>query len=81
MRSFSGCWTCRLRRKKCDEQHPVCNGCVALNITCYYDLEKPEWMDGGPKQVRTALVRLHTRYEAVMPLSHRCIRFSEGLYT
>ncbi|CAH0045681.1 unnamed protein product [Clonostachys solani] len=45
-----GCWTCRLRRKKCDEQHPVCDICAALCITCHYDDKKPEWMDGGAKQ-------------------------------
>ncbi|KAH6900423.1 fungal-specific transcription factor domain-containing protein [Thelonectria olida] len=50
VRSNAGCWTCRLRRKKCDEQRPICEGCAALEITCYYNEEKPEWMDGGPKQ-------------------------------
>jgi hypothetical protein len=54
MRSFNGCWTCRLRRKKCDENHPVCEACAALHISCYYDLEKPEWMDGGARQERMA---------------------------
>ncbi|VUC24517.1 unnamed protein product [Clonostachys rosea] len=50
VRSFSGCWTCRLRRKKCDEKHPVCDTCAGLYITCHYDQEKPEWMDGGNQQ-------------------------------
>ncbi|KAI5467477.1 fungal-specific transcription factor domain-containing protein [Mariannaea sp. PMI_226] len=50
VRSNAGCWTCRLRRKKCDEKHPICEGCAALEITCHYDDEKPDWMDGGPKQ-------------------------------
>lgn len=62
IRSSSGCWTCRLRRKKCDElgtcqsatSAPVCNACAALHITCYYDEEKPEWMDGGVKQEEMA---------------------------
>lgn len=49
-RSNAGCWTCRLRRKKCDERKPVCNSCGALEITCYSDDAKPDWMDGGPKQ-------------------------------
>jgi hypothetical protein len=53
-RSSDGCWTCRLRRKKCDEKHPVCDTCAALFITCYYDQEKPEWMDGGVKQEEMA---------------------------
>lgn len=54
MRSSDGCWTCRLRRKKCDEIRPVCDTCSALNITCYYTEDKPEWMDGGPRQEEMA---------------------------
>ncbi|KAF5537615.1 Zn2 Cys6 DNA-binding protein [Fusarium mexicanum] len=50
MRTSSGCWTCRIRRKKCDELRPVCKVCAALNITCYFDPTKPPWMDGGAKQ-------------------------------
>jgi C6 transcription factor Pro1 len=53
-RSSNGCWTCRLRRKKCDEKHPVCDTCTALFITCNYDTGKPEWMDGGTRQVEMA---------------------------
>ncbi|KAF4963819.1 hypothetical protein FSARC_8179 [Fusarium sarcochroum] len=50
VRSNAGCWTCRLRRKKCDEKRPVCDSCGVLEITCYSNDEKPDWMDGGPKQ-------------------------------
>lgn len=46
----NSCWTCKVRRKKCDGKLPVCDGCGALQITCYYDQAKPEWMDGGSKQ-------------------------------
>ncbi|KAK0630230.1 fungal-specific transcription factor domain-containing protein [Bombardia bombarda] len=49
-RSSGGCWTCRLRRKKCDELHPLCGGCAALEIDCLYGKEKPPWMDGAQKQ-------------------------------
>lgn len=54
IKSFSGCWTCRLRRKKCDERQPVCNTCAALRITCHYGNDKPEWMDGGVRQEEMA---------------------------
>ncbi|KAK0125625.1 hypothetical protein ONS96_009461 [Cadophora gregata f. sp. sojae] len=52
MKSFNGCWTCRLRRKKCDEKQPICGVFSTLLIghACYYGEEKPEWMDGGLKQ-------------------------------
>jgi hypothetical protein len=54
IRSSNGCWTCRLRRKKCDEKHPVCDTCAALHITCHYSQDKPEWMDGGVRQEEMA---------------------------
>ncbi|CAG8264143.1 unnamed protein product [Penicillium olsonii] len=40
-RSRSGCYTCRLRRKKCDEGHPACKACANLNIACEY--KRPDW--------------------------------------
>lgn len=53
-RSSDGCWTCRLRRKKCDEARPHCAACDALEISCLYSDEKPEWMDGGERQAEKA---------------------------
>ncbi|KAJ3543568.1 hypothetical protein NM208_g3511 [Fusarium decemcellulare] len=50
MRTSNGCWTCRIRRKKCDELRPICTICAALNITCHFDRAKPLWMDGGVRQ-------------------------------
>jgi C6 transcription factor Pro1 len=49
-KSWSGCWTCRLRHKKCDEEYPQCMTCSSLLITCHYSREKPPWMDNGPGQ-------------------------------
>ncbi|KAG4437135.1 hypothetical protein IFR05_007397 [Cadophora sp. M221] len=66
-KSFTGCWTCRLRHKKCDETTPVCSACGALEITCLYDRTKPDWMDGGQRQqgaaerVKTEIKRAATR--------------------
>ncbi|KKK22569.1 hypothetical protein P175DRAFT_0493180 [Aspergillus ochraceoroseus IBT 24754] len=40
-RSRSGCYTCRLRRKKCDESHPTCGACTSLGVSCEY--RKPSW--------------------------------------
>lgn len=53
-RSLDGCWTCHLRRKKCDELRPACGGCATLEIDCLISEEKPEWMDGGEKQKEKA---------------------------
>ncbi|KAF2691248.1 hypothetical protein K458DRAFT_438898 [Lentithecium fluviatile CBS 122367] len=55
MRTSNGCWTCRLRRKKCDEYRPICHACAALDITCHFDQDnKPDWMDSGVKQEEMA---------------------------
>nr|AOP12494.1 transcription factor ClrB-I2 [Penicillium oxalicum] len=40
-RSRSGCFTCRLRRKKCDEKHPACGACINLSVRCEY--KRPVW--------------------------------------
>lgn len=47
LRSKQGCWTCRLRKKKCDEGRPCCSTCASLSITCYGFGRKPDWMDNG----------------------------------
>ncbi|PVI06935.1 hypothetical protein DM02DRAFT_649277 [Periconia macrospinosa] len=44
------CWTCRLRKKRCDKKQPRCDTCDALGITCHNYGVKPPWMDGGEKQ-------------------------------
>ncbi|KAF1923194.1 uncharacterized protein M421DRAFT_328858 [Didymella exigua CBS 183.55] len=33
-RTRTGCWTCRGRRKKCDETRPSCMACQGLNLQC-----------------------------------------------
>ncbi|KXX79442.1 Transcriptional regulatory protein pro1 [Madurella mycetomatis] len=53
-RSAGGCWTCRLRRKKCDEARPLCSGCAALEIDCLYSNDRPKWMDGAERQKQRA---------------------------
>ncbi|KAF8896476.1 fungal-specific transcription factor domain-containing protein [Infundibulicybe gibba] len=45
--SKGGCWTCRLRRKKCDEQRQgdSCKTCLRLTIECLgWGPKRPEWM-------------------------------------
>ncbi|KAH8807669.1 fungal-specific transcription factor domain-containing protein [Xylogone sp. PMI_703] len=50
MSAKTNCWTCRLRRKRCDKRLPICKACRSLQITCYFSEKRPEWMDGGEKQ-------------------------------
>ncbi|VUC30903.1 unnamed protein product [Clonostachys rosea] len=50
LRSKHGCWTCRLRKKKCDERRPQCETCASLSITCHGFGPRPEWMDSNEKR-------------------------------
>ncbi|KAK6528870.1 hypothetical protein TWF694_004101 [Orbilia ellipsospora] len=36
-RSRTGCWTCRTRKVKCSEEHPVCSQCARLQHECDYN--------------------------------------------
>ncbi|KAM0364064.1 hypothetical protein ACHAO7_012083 [Fusarium culmorum] len=36
-RTKTGCLTCRERRKKCDEQKPICQNCLGNSRVCIYD--------------------------------------------
>lgn len=47
-RSRSGCFTCRLRRKKCDEGTPVCRACRHLGVECEY--KRPSWWQHAEKR-------------------------------
>lgn len=42
--STIGCWTCRLRRKKCDQAAPMCKTCQKLGIHCDYNTKRPLYM-------------------------------------
>lgn len=44
-RSYSGCWTCRVRRKKCDENLPVCDACNSLGLPCDHSERRPTYMN------------------------------------
>jgi len=51
-RSKGGCWTCKLRKKKCDEIHPICSICRSLQISCHGYGARPLWLDGGAQEKR-----------------------------
>jgi hypothetical protein len=50
LRTNHGCWSCRIRRQKCDETRPFCKTCTSRNITCYGYGKKPDWLDGGHQE-------------------------------
>ncbi|KAK7229979.1 hypothetical protein V2G26_002149 [Clonostachys chloroleuca] len=39
-RSRRGCFTCRRRKKKCDERKPVCKGCTRNKLECKWPAER-----------------------------------------
>ncbi|PKK43626.1 hypothetical protein CI102_10731 [Trichoderma harzianum] len=43
--STETCWTCRVRKKKCDRKRPTCSACHSLDITCYNGNNRPSWVD------------------------------------
>ncbi|PYI15410.1 C6 transcription factor NosA [Aspergillus violaceofuscus CBS 115571] len=57
-RSRSGCFTCRLRRKKCDEKHPSCSACINLCVKCEY--KRPVWW-GNAEQRRIQKERIKNK--------------------
>ena len=44
----SGCFTCRLRRKKCDEGKPQCKACKHLGLKCEY--KRPLWWSNNEQR-------------------------------
>jgi len=46
----SGCFTCRLRRKKCDEGTPMCTACKHLGLQCEY--KRPMWWSNNDARRR-----------------------------
>lgn len=49
-RSSKGCWTCRLRKKKCNEKRPACSPCSSLALVCHGYGPRPAWMDGQTRE-------------------------------
>ncbi|KAF2090799.1 hypothetical protein K490DRAFT_34730 [Saccharata proteae CBS 121410] len=47
-RSRTGCFTCRLRRKKCDEGKPSCKACKHLGLRCEY--KRPMWWSNNEQR-------------------------------
>ncbi|WWC87000.1 uncharacterized protein L201_001882 [Kwoniella dendrophila CBS 6074] len=44
-RGKTGCITCRLRKKRCDEAKPICETCSRLGIECMgYGAKRPKWL-------------------------------------
>lgn len=61
-----GCWTCRLRKKTCPRDGPVCHTCARLNLACDYLEVRPVYMDvPGARAAKLAEIRLVTDHKKV----------------
>lgn len=46
VRVRTGCWTCRRRKKKCDEARPKCGGCTRNKLSCSWPRRVPNRQTG-----------------------------------
>ncbi|KPI39587.1 Transcriptional regulatory protein pro1 [Cyphellophora attinorum] len=76
-RSRSGCFTCRLRRKKCDEGRPKCKACRHLGLTCEY--KRPLWWSNQETrhkqkdEIKTLIKRTKTNEKSMSSLFHNSL--------
>ncbi|EQL03797.1 PRO1A C6 Zink-finger protein [Ophiocordyceps sinensis CO18] len=65
-RTKTGCWTCRLRKKKCTEDGPPCSKCHQSGIPCHGYGPRPPWKDRGDREREEARkLRLRSRKHAI----------------
>ncbi|ETN38433.1 uncharacterized protein HMPREF1541_06468 [Cyphellophora europaea CBS 101466] len=76
-RSRSGCFTCRLRRKKCDEGRPKCKACRHLGLTCEY--KRPLWWSNNETRrkqkddIKELIKRTKTNEKSMSSLFHNSL--------
>ncbi|KAF5001390.1 hypothetical protein FDECE_10953 [Fusarium decemcellulare] len=63
--SMTTCWTCRLRKKKCDKKKPVCGVCHTLGITCDQSTARPSWLgDDHERQKLARQIKIEIKQKA-----------------
>lgn len=50
VRVRTGCWSCRRRKKKCDEARPICGGCMRNDLGCQWPSTVPGRKHSGPPE-------------------------------
>jgi len=50
---FTGCWTCRSRRVKCDETTPLCQRCSQFGVQCEGYGVRLSWVQYDPRENET----------------------------
>ncbi|KAH8811052.1 fungal-specific transcription factor domain-containing protein, partial [Xylogone sp. PMI_703] len=60
-RSRTGCWTCRSRRKKCDEGRPHCSRCLTGGMNCHgYGKSPMEKGNGARERAESRKIKIMT---------------------
>lgn len=54
IRSRTGCFTCRRRKKKCNEEKPICIGCKRNKLECHWPTENNNVLQSRPKPAAPA---------------------------
>ena len=73
----TGCFTCRLRRKKCDEGKPKCKACRHLGLSCEY--KRPLWWSNQETrhkqkdEIKTIIKRTKTTEKSMSSLFHNSL--------
>ncbi|KAF7561259.1 hypothetical protein G7046_g2869 [Stylonectria norvegica] len=49
IRSRTGCFTCRRRKKKCNEEKPTCSGCRRNSLDCHWPVEAAKSLETSSK--------------------------------
>ncbi|KAI1047335.1 hypothetical protein LB505_012683 [Fusarium chuoi] len=76
-KTFTGCWTCRARRVKCDEVQPVCNRCTKARRICEGYGVRLTWTSDENDTPFRVLIDLDTDAIEIPPddlddMIHRC---------
>ncbi|CUM63817.1 uncharacterized protein PRCAT00001401001 [Priceomyces carsonii] len=67
--SHNGCVNCKLRKKKCDENWPICGSCHRQNVTCSGDISEG---NNNLREVAENRTSLHNSLELPLDISENC---------
>ncbi|OKL60992.1 hypothetical protein UA08_03643 [Talaromyces atroroseus] len=75
-KTFTGCWTCRERKVKCDEGRPSCQQCIGRDLECKGYAQRLQWL--APLTATGGGCKVPTACDSVgLGISHRRIMFCD----
>lgn len=79
-RKSGGCWTCKIRHRKCDQSRPHCNECYARQLPCHGYGPQPVWFS-DPERLHTTLREIKRTVKISVANAKRSRRNSESRST